>query len=146
MNFKNLMNKKKKGNATAGVLIGIFVLLLVTLLIITEIQPLIVYFEIRQAGRTALLKMETQGGMTQQIRDEVSSSISFSDYDSSLLTITPGINVTPTTLPLYGSTLFVDIDYKRNHTTYSLNGFSIVTGTAVQNIGIHYSTTSKKAQ
>lgn len=127
-------------------LIGIFVIFLVVLILITEIQPLVIYFDLRQTARTALLQMETTGGITQDIRDGITNSISFSDYDSSYLTITPEANVTPGNLIPYGEKTSIDLDYAYHHKVFSLDGFSIVTKIEIQDIGVHFETTSKKAQ
>ncbi|MBU3173295.1 hypothetical protein [Clostridium estertheticum] len=128
-----------------GIIISVFVLLFVTFSIINLLQPLVIYFEVRQAGRTAMLQIEVQGGITQTIRDEIKSSISFYNYDSSNLIITPVTDVTPTTLPAYGSKVDIDLDYQYRVKTYSLNGLSIVVGSEIKHIGSHFSTTSKKA-
>ena len=142
LNFR----KRKKGNVFIEMLISIFVLLFIVLLLTTEIQPLVIYFDLRQTARTALLQMETTGGITQEIRDEITNSINFNDYDSSYLTITPEENITPSTSIPYGQKTSIDLDYAYYHKVFSLDGFSIVTKTEIQNIGVHFETTSKKAQ
>lgn len=141
------LKSKKKGGAYIEMLVGLFVILFVTMLVINEaIPPLTVYFQLRQAGRSALLQMETQGGITQDVRDNIKNSINFYDYDSSYLTISPETNVTDSTLPAYGSTIPIDLEYKYHYTTYTLNGFNIVPVSNEWDIGTRISTTSKKAQ
>lgn len=113
---------------------------------ITEIKPVIIHFDLNSVARGAILKMETDGGITEATRQGIIHGLNFDGYDPSKLTIKPEEDVTDSSKAVYGSNVSIDMTYMYTHKEYSFSGFDIVSTEVTEPIHVHMSTTSKNAR
>jgi hypothetical protein len=68
--LRKVFPKRKKGfvETMLGSLIAIFVLLVVTFTAIVDIKPFYINLQLHQVDRQASLRMETDGGLTEDTR------------------------------------------------------------------------------
>ena len=129
-----------------GTLIGFFLFISIFMLMITEIKPVIIHFDLNSAARGAILKIETDGGITSETRQNIINGLNFDSYDPSKLTIEPEQDVTGSTKASYGANISIDLTYKYTHKEYGFSGFDIVSTEVTEPIHVHMSTTSKNAR
>lgn len=144
----NYINRTKhKGNAFIATIVALFILLAVVFALVIQLKPLTIYSNLKEVGRMAILKMESDGGITSDTRNMITNTLNFDGYNKDYLIISPSTDVTSSTIPDYGSKLTLDLIYAYHYKFYSMaHLFEIDSVEKTMNITVHISTTSKKAQ
>lgn len=140
--------KSKKGdiNIFMASAVALFVLLVLFLIFVFSLQPIIVNSKIHQVTRQALLKMETDGGITSDTRQKIINNMDFKGFDQQYLTIEPATDITDSTKAGYGDEIYLEITYTYKYYTLELKGITGVERVQEQKIiKSELRTTSKSA-
>lgn len=143
--------KKKKGvtEIFLATAISVFVLLAVVFVSIVDIKPFFISMELRNASRQAILRMETDGGLTNQTRQEILKYFTIMPgFNSNNLEITASNNADNSSFANYGDPVKLTLKYNYTPKRYSLVGWthiSTATGTTLP-LSSTVETTSKRIQ
>lgn len=147
--LKKLFPKKKKGVSEVflGTLVSIFILLSVTFVAIFDLQPFFINLRLHSVNRQAVLRMETDGGLSDKTKQYIIKSLSdVQGFDSSKLIISASNISDDTNFANYGDTLKLSITYNYTAKKHHLIGW---TQSSVENgdilpITVSQETTSKR--
>ncbi|OAA90746.1 hypothetical protein [Clostridium ljungdahlii] len=154
--LKKIFPKKKKGvtETMLGSLIAIFVVLVVTFTAVVDLQTFYINLQLHQVDRQASLRMETDGGLTEDTKQYIIDSLSkMKGFDASRLKIKASNTAdnhspNPTddkNYANYGEPISLALTYNYTPTKHHLIGWTQVTtekGNVIP-ITVHWDTTSK---
>jgi hypothetical protein len=155
--LRKVFPKRKKGfvETMLGSLIAIFVLLVVTFTAIVDIKPFYINLQLHQVDRQASLRMETDGGLTEDTRQYIVDSMSkMNGFDADKLEIkasNTAENHSPnptddTNFANYGEPISLTLTYNYTPRKHHLVGWTQVTtenGNVIP-ITVRWDTTSKR--
>ncbi|WP_147566156.1 hypothetical protein [Clostridium tyrobutyricum] len=147
--LKKLFPKKKKGVSEVflGTMVCIFVLLSVIFVAIFDLQPFFINLRLHSVNRQAVLRMETDGGLSDKTKQYITKSLSdMQGFDSSKLIISASNISDDNNFANYGDTLKLSITYNYTAKKHHLIGW---TQSSVENgdilpITVSQETTSKR--
>ncbi|MCH4200933.1 MAG: hypothetical protein LKF87_11250 [Clostridium tyrobutyricum] len=147
--LKKLFPKKKKGvsEVLLGTMVCIFVLLSVIFVAIFDLQPFFINLRLHSVNRQAVLRMETDGGLSDKTKQYITKSLSdMQGFDSSKLIISASNISDDNNFANYGDTLKLSITYNYTAKKHHLIGW---TQSSVENgdilpITVSQETTSKR--
>lgn len=143
------MNNKKKGdiNIFAASLVAIFVILSIFIMMLINIQPVVFNARMNLVARQAMLKIETDGGITSQTRQKIIESLNFDGFSASNLTIEPTINITNSTKAGYGDEVYLKLTYNYKYNDIQLIGLTgLKKVQETEPLTVKISSTSKNAR
>lgn len=111
-----------------------------------QLKQIVIKYDLYSVARMAILRIETDGGVTSDTRQKIINGLDFEGYDPSKLTIDPAEDVTNATKAAYGEKVNIDLSYDYVHEEYEFSGFNIVSVLVTDTIKAHLATTSKNAR
>ncbi len=133
-----VLKKRKKGMSNLiTLLFAIFLLCLFSMLLITTpLKQLALQTLLNEVGRSALLKIEADGGLTNETKEMIKNRFQDKGLDVGDLTISCNSVITPTNpTPLnYGENLTLELSFKYSYTEKEYVGFNITDGETKEDV------------
>lgn len=130
-NFK----KRKKGMSHLLMLmVSVFLIVVFVGAMTIPLEKIGVQAQIYEVGRSAMLKLEADGGMTDKTKTLIEDKLKEKGLDVSLMKIECNKVVSPlNTTPTFGEDITLTITYDYKYNTKKIVGFNVSTGAEVIN-------------
>lgn len=139
MSLKKMILKKNKGTVDEIIipLFFLFALFVVVIGTLNFVVPIVKYINANQVARTYILKIESNGYLTEENTDQLKTKLTnlgFTNIDLTGTTFSPVSN---------GDDVFLNIKYDQTYNAFSIVNFNVVVNHVTKSVTISRSSTAK---